>query len=58
MRGGTVFRPTGEFGAALGVTGTVGQMRPRSIPSLASRMRETGQNIIRGSRRTVGQRSA
>ena len=53
-----VFRPTGEFVAALGVTGTVGQMRPDAIPSLASRMRETGQNIIRGSRRTVGQRSA
>jgi DNA-binding IclR family transcriptional regulator len=53
-----VFRPTGEFVAALGVTGTVGQMRPDMIASLAIRMRETGQNIIRGSRRTVRQRSA
>ena len=57
MRGGPVFRPTGEFVAALGVTGTVGQMRPDMIASLAIRMRETGQSIMRGSRRTIGQRS-
>lgn len=53
-----VFRPTGEFVAALGVTGTVGQVRTDMIEGLATHMRETGQNIIRGSRRTVGERSA
>jgi IclR family transcriptional regulator, KDG regulon repressor len=53
-----VFRPTGEFVAALGVTGTVGQLRPEMIDSVANRMRDTGQSIIRGSRRTVGERSA
>ena len=53
-----VFRPTGEFVAALGVTGTVGQMRVEMIEDVAVCMRETGQNIIRGSRRAIGQRSA
>jgi DNA-binding IclR family transcriptional regulator len=53
-----VFRPTGDFVAALGVTGTVGQLRSAMIDSLANRMRETGQSIIRASRRSIGDRSA
>jgi IclR family transcriptional regulator, KDG regulon repressor len=53
-----VFRPTGEFVAALGVTGTVGQMRSDMIEDVVDIMRETGQNIMNGSRRHFGQRSA
>jgi DNA-binding IclR family transcriptional regulator len=51
-----VFRRTGEFVAALGVTGTVGHVAPESIESLAEQMRETGQNIILGSRSVVRDR--
>lgn len=53
-----LFRPSGEFVAALGVTGTVGQIRVEMIEGVAASMRETGRNIIRGSRRVIGQRSA
>jgi IclR family KDG regulon transcriptional repressor len=53
-----VFRPTGEFVAALGVTGTVGQLCSEMMESLAASMRETGQSIIRGSRRIAESNTA
>ncbi len=45
-----VFRRTGEFVAALGVAGTIEQVRRETIGKLAEYLRETGQNIITGSR--------
>ena len=51
-----VFRRTGEFVAALGVTGTIGHVTPDSIQSLAEQMRETGQNMILDSRRVTRDR--
>ena len=53
-----VFRRTGEFVAALGVTGTIGQVRPEMIEPIAESLRDTGQNIISGSRRVIRDRIA
>ncbi len=53
-----VFRRTGELVAALGVCGTIGQVRPDNIEKLAERLREAGQNIICASRRALRDRIA